>query len=306
MKKFIVRVAVFAGLAVIVTTGVAAGVYFIQSTASFKLPAGKRVLAVGDSHVECAVDDGIFSSAVNVAQSANSYLYSYLVIRRFLQENAHLDTVLLSFHDAVSRAGIDKRWIFDERSMIYKIPLHFSLMDRDDLAVFSRDKVQLVKAVLSLPYRIMPGFATRRGHFSYRDLNIGSYQKLDRDKLQEHIARGGEEGGRDTTISLYQKEYLLKIVELCRSRGVELILVNTPVYKPEVYGNLDRLTDYYNRYLPGVKYMDYSGFPLDDSCRGDIEHLNYKGARVFSRYLREHLAGDVRAKYDVVSRPDVP
>ncbi|MDR2414458.1 MAG: hypothetical protein LBD64_05695, partial [Odoribacteraceae bacterium] len=97
----------------------------------------------------------------------------------------------------------------------------------------------------------------------------------------------------DTTISLLQKEYLLKIVDLCRSRNVELILINTPTYKPEKYGNLDKLRAYYNTYLPGVKYMDYSAFPLPDSCYGDISHLNYKGAEVFSKYLQENFTRDL-------------
>jgi hypothetical protein len=75
-----------------------------------------------------------------------------------------------------------------------------------------------------------------------------------------------------------------------------LILINTPVYKPEIYESIDKLNDFYDTYLSGVKYLDYSAFPLPDSCYGDIGHLNYKGAQIFSKYLQENLNVDVRSK----------
>ncbi|MDR0427925.1 MAG: hypothetical protein LBH12_04905, partial [Dysgonamonadaceae bacterium] len=97
-----------------------------------------------------------------------------------------------------------------------------------------------------------------------------------------------------TTISAYQKAYLLKIAELCKSRDVELILLNVPMYKPEVYGDNELANDFHDAYLSDVKYMDYSAFTLPDSCYRDIGHLNYRGARIFSQYLQERFSADVK------------
>jgi hypothetical protein len=43
-----------------------------------------------------------------------------------------------------------------------------------------------------------------------------------------------------------------------------------------------------------VKLIDYTTMYLPDSCYADIEHLNYRGAEVFSSYLKKHLASDLK------------
>jgi hypothetical protein len=53
--------------------------------------------------------------------------------------------------------------------------------------------------------------------------------------------------------------------------------------------------EFRDTYLPGIKYVDYSAFPLPDSCYGDAVHLNYKGAEIFSKYLQENFVKDVAA-----------
>jgi hypothetical protein len=127
-------------------------------------------------------------------------------------------------------------------------------------------------------------------------LGIGAYFKLDRNKLQEDITMLNEKRTEKekANLSLYQSEYLLKTVNLCKSENVELLLINTPIYKPEIYGDIDKLNEFYNTYFSEVKYLDYSAFPLPDFCYGDIGHLNYKGAEIFSKYLQENFSMDVK------------
>jgi hypothetical protein len=131
------------------------------------------------------------------------------------------------------------------------------------------------------------------GNVSYTDIEAGRYWKLSRDKLQEDIARSDEHVITRIGFSPYPRKYLLKIADLCKSKDVTLILINVPIYKPEIYGNTDDVDAFFNTYLQGTIYADYSAFSLPDSCRGDIGHLNYKGAELFSQYLQEHLSTDV-------------
>jgi hypothetical protein len=248
----------------------------------------------GDSHTECAIDESIYERAVNVSQSGTAYLYSYCKVKRFLSENKHIDTVFLSFHYSVLAFNVDSSWIFDESSIKNAIPRFLTLLDKDDIAIFT--KKEFSRAALFLPYRLVFKFIIKKGRISYKDLDIGGYVKLDRDKLQEDIAYwNNAQAEAETGIAFYQKEYLLKIVDLCKSRNVKLILINPPTYKPEVYGSIDKLNEYYDTYLSGTTYMDYSAFPLPDSCYGDIGHLNYKGAKIFSTYLQENF--DVEAPF---------
>jgi hypothetical protein len=294
MKKFITKFLVFAFIATITVVISFGGMYYIQSQASFKLPPNKNILIVGDSHNEDAINDDIFSRAVNVAQGGTAYLYSYCKIRKFLNENKHIDTILLSFH-SVSLIG--DGGIFREENMADRIPCYLTLFDKDDISVFLHKKRTLISAVFNLPYKLAFKFIIRKGSISYKDLGIGEYYKLDRYKLQEDIARNkNKPTTQETDIVSYQKEYLLKTVDLCKSKNVELILINPPTYKPKIYGKIDKVNDYYTTYFSGIKYLDYSAFPLADSCYADIGHLNYKGAEIFSKYLQENFNRDINAK----------
>jgi hypothetical protein len=261
MKKFITEITKFASVTAIVFIAVLTGIYFIQSKASFEIPPDKHILIIGDSHTECAINDEIYTSAVNVSQSASAYLYSYCKLKKFLRENDHIDTVFISFHYAPL---IIDRWIFDEYHMNEKITSHLTLLDKEDIAIFKNEKIAFIKAIFNTilhpPHRIVFKFVINGGRISYKDLRIGGYLKCDIHKLQETIALHTE--NRRTDISFYQKEYLMKISDLCKFKNVKLILINSPTYKPEIYGNIDKLNDYYNTYLSGIKYMDYSAFPL--------------------------------------------
>jgi hypothetical protein len=294
MKKFIYNITVLSFIVTIIVPAIGGGIYFIQSKASFKIPLDKHILVIGDSHTEDAIDDNIYSCAENVSQGGTAYLYSYCKLKKFLNENQHIDTVLLSFHYSPLMA--DNIWIFDELHLMNKVPKHLTLFDNEDIAILTNDMTMFVQALLNAPFRTLFKFIAKKGNISYRDLDIGRYVKLDRNKLKEDIARYNKRTERSMDISLYQNEYLLKIVNLCKSKNVELILINSPIYKPEIYGYIDKLNDYHNTYLGDIIYMDYSSFPLDDACYGDIGHLNYKGAEIFSTYLRDNFGRDLQLK----------
>jgi hypothetical protein len=210
-------------------------------------------------------------------------LYTYAKLKRFLDENAHIDTVMLSFHYSTLE---EDDWVWEESYVMYKIPSYLTLLGREEIGVFARKKMSLLKSVFHPPLTLPLKFIKRGGHLSYKDLGIGGYQRSDRNKLQEDIALRQNNQTEKAGISFYQKEYLLKIAALCKSRNVELILINAPTYRPETYGSLDLLNEFRETYLPDVTYWDYSAFPLPDDAYGDIDHLNRKGAEIFSKYLQ--------------------
>ncbi|MDR0422049.1 MAG: hypothetical protein LBH72_03445 [Proteiniphilum sp.] len=288
MKKFITLSVVFAFITLTLTVSLVGGIYLIQSKVSFKLPEGKHILVLGNSRTEQSVDDRIFSRATNFSQGAEAYLYSYCKLRKFLAENEQVDTVLLSFRGRTVR--LDDEQFFSKMYMADKIPHYLTLLEREDIAVFSGEKASFIYAVLQSPFLFF------KEKIFNQASTIGAYFESHRNKLQVDIMRRNRKADRerDANISIYQKTYLLKIAELCKSKDVELILLNVPMYKPEVYGEKELSDDFHEAYMPDVKYMDYSSFPLPDSCYGDITHLNYRGARIFSQYLQERFSADVK------------
>jgi hypothetical protein len=276
MKTFLFQVSIF----MLIVVALVCGNLFLLSKTSFKIPPDKHIIVIGDSFTECAIDDAQIPHFLNISQSASAYLYSFCKLRKFFEENHHIDTVLLSFHYHGLTKESEDRWLFSDLFMNDKIPKTLLLFQRNELGIFPKT------AILQAAFKSISVFSFR---LRYESLNLGGHLHLDKNNLQTDIFPTST----DTVIGIYQKEYLLKIVELCRAKNVELILIATPTYKPDLYGELGKVYAFYNTYLQGIKYLDYSAFPLADSCYADIPHLNYKGAAIFSAYLRDNWAKDL-------------
>lgn len=263
-------------------------VYFMVSKASFDIPEDRNIIIVGDSHTECAIDDSIFLRSFNISQSGTAYLYSYVKLRKFLAENLQIDTVLVSFHGGSIQKPLDE-WIVGKRNIISTLPIYFSLLKAEELSIFIHNPT-FYSAFIKLPVKSVRAVLKYiiRHTLTYKDLYIGGYLKLNRDKLPQAIERQGNNTDAETGYSNYQLEYLLKIVDLCEERNIKLILFNAPTYNSKEYGNLRELQNFYNTYFAEIEYLDYSAFPLPDYGYGDIGHLNFKGAEIFSEYLEKN------------------
>ena len=112
--------------------------------------------------------------------------------------------------------------------------------------------------------------------------------------------------------------YLDRIVDLCRERGIELILVKSPCLYPAWYEAWDEWLEGYARekgveYINAIPLMDEMGIDLSaDTYDGGI-HLNVYGAEKYTRWLGEHLRERglledqrqdplIAARYDELSR----
>ncbi|MBQ0740337.1 hypothetical protein J9332_39270, partial [Aquimarina celericrescens] len=45
-----------------------------------------------------------------------------------------------------------------------------------------------------------------------------------------------------------------------------------------------------------IEYLDFSNFPLSNSKYGDLGHLNYKGAKIFSEWFASLLLNELLEK----------
>ncbi|MDR1472934.1 MAG: hypothetical protein LBS75_10485 [Synergistaceae bacterium] len=288
MKIFLWRLFKFFCLNITIVLVLVAAVYFILSGASFAIPEDRNILIIGDSHTECAIDDSIFTRSFNISHGGTAYLYSYVKLRKFLAENSHIDTVLLSFHGGATQKSRDEL-IIGDRYILGCIPNYSSLLHAEELSIFINNPT-FYSAVVKLPVKCIKPilkFITKHT-LTWKDLRIGGYFKLDRDRLQQEIKLTGNNTVVEIGYSDYQIDYLLKIIDLCNEKNVRLILFNAPTYDAPKYGNLQMLNDFYTAYCNGIRYLDYSNFILPDYAYGDIWHLNFKGAEIFSNYLESN------------------
>lgn len=98
----------------------------------------------------------------------------------------------------------------------------------------------------------------------------------------------------ESTINWEQVNYLDKIIDLCRERGVNLYFISIPVYSGHLVKEA-RYNEIHNFFTQkarneGITYIDFNldeecSLKSDSSMYMDASHLNGKGAEAFSEYL---------------------
>ena len=82
---------------------------------------------------------------------------------------------------------------------------------------------------------------------------------------------------------------LKDIISICKKKNIDLVFVHSPIWNiNQINFNKDRLSDLCTS--EGIRYLDLSNSPSfinKDDCFADVNHLNDKGARLFSTMIAE-------------------
>jgi hypothetical protein len=285
MKRFLINLALFMLVAVLLSAAVIGGTLAIARTASFKLPEDKTIVIVGASRVCNGIDDAIFSRAENASLESIPYIIECAVARRFIEHNPHLDKVILEFDaDSVNQVA-DLAALGDLTTYLSR---YFSLLNKNEFYDFFQNN-NFPSAFISIPFkhaRTIFSFFTGR-KLTYKDLYLGGYIKREGNYLPDE-SQSIEKSANPQIETPYQIKYILSLADLCKQNNVELVLLDTPIYKSEKYTDRTVVNYVYDKYFSDTKYLNFSDFPLPEDAYKDRAHLNGKGATIFSEYLESH------------------
>ena len=285
-KKFVRRVALFIILTMVVfllpcsffTIG-------LNQEHFYKMP-DRQVIFIGDSRIETSVNDTKSTQTINLAQSAESYLYSYIKLRKMLAINPQVKKVVLSFSDLNLHADMED-WYFRNQPLQFKVSNFLFLMPPGEIGLLLRNNFKTTLAgIVDYPKFKFDVYKNMKAGDKINTLGVGRYEpiyttlsKLPKPgELESKMAPG------KFTYSKHQLIYLDKIVALCRQYGVELIFLSTPLHHTFQTGS--RFSDSLHRSKYGaIQYLDYTSLAFPDSCFGDYEHLNYQGSQRFTDTL---------------------
>jgi hypothetical protein len=297
MKSFLLKITLF----LIITVSFAAGLVLLSEFAVrtresklLKVRDDVTIIFAGDSYVECSVNDHIVTNAVNIAQSGEAYLYSYSKIKALIEHNSQIKTVYIGFSFGDLLMEKEESWVFGSEFITEKIQFYnFLLGPSEKMLILKRDPIAYLSG---LTKSVNNNFQSFVKSYSSEDTNLstkkfGGYIHLVRDKLSldKELNLYKEQ---PVEKSLIQEKYLKMISELCRQNSVTLVLFSTPKYKSynaNIDENIRQIWLEVRNSLSQDSLADFSAFVLPDSCYGDLTHLNYKGADVFSKYLKETL-----------------
>jgi hypothetical protein len=249
---------------------------------------------LGDSHVANGVNDSLIPNSINLAEQGEAYLYSYAKLKAILKYNKQIRTIFLGFSfDNSLKKSRDDEWLFSDKYVLERNSKYNYLLGNQEKAlIFTRNPKSYSKGI---PDCVISNFRSIwKSYYTNSIFDFGGYKYSDRDKLKENIKlNDSAQNSHDKfEVGEYQVKYLALISDLCKQNHVKLILLNMPLH-----GILTKETNF-NKHNYGIlieelldkdSLLDLSKMHLHDSCFGDLAHLNYKGANIFSKFLKEKL-----------------
>lgn len=252
-----------------------------------KLPKGINKVFLGNSTVEYGVNDCLIPGSINFAQNAEPIDIMYAKLRLIQRFNPNVDTVFVELDDIVLFNN-------DIQSIISNA-IYFDAFDVDDwLNNMRYHTFDRFTKYFSHSYDIIklrPIFEHIYKSHDITNLGVGGYQRLYRDKLYEDIKRMEQSSLKNRTvndISESNRYYYRRIVEFCEEKNITVIFFNVPKHE-KLWGD-SVYREFWRDDLNDVKFIDCTRIQLSDSCYGDMSHLNYRGAEIFSNKFDEILS----------------
>ena len=140
MKKLIIKLLYFFFLTLAAVIVYFFSVYQASSyRTSFKLNQDTKYVIFGHSHAECDYNDSLINKFQNLAESGESYLYSYIKLKNVLIYNGQLDTVFIEFTNNNIGAAKDKElwsdkyinWRYPKYAPFFGLAEHFLLLTKN-------------------------------------------------------------------------------------------------------------------------------------------------------------------------------
>ncbi|MBJ7879146.1 hypothetical protein [Gelidibacter salicanalis] len=295
IKFFFFFIVIFIGLIAFVSISTS---FIERRYSNFKIENNTTSIVIGHSHPECAFNDSLIPNLKNLSQSGESYFYNYFKTKRVIMQNASINVVFVEFTNNQIDESMDD-WIWGDKFLSNSYPKYSSFMNADDnLVLFQNNPSAFINALsLSLKTKITKIFENKlkRSHIS------GGYLHLEK-KLTDSIIKNTERLKHEAIaaqkdISEANLSYLDALIEFCTANNKRVILIRSPQHeKYPGYENENKYVEILQTRYANIEYMDFSNFPLTNNEYADLDHLNYKGAKVFSEWFADLLSNGLLEK----------
>lgn len=247
---------------------------------------GTKTLIIGDSHTEKSLDPTMFDSTMNISQPGETIINSYWKLKHLLPISEVKTVVLAVSHHNLSK-NEDLKYLKEGWSLEFSRRL-YSIKNFTSSSHVDYNKENYAKVFLRRMF-LFP----RINHDSY----IGNYDNdktYSSDDYERAIHRHYyySKQHKFSGESKNTEMYLEKIIELCDDLEIRLIMVACPVHE-EYYKRIPRIIhrsyDLFKKDHSLDEIYDYSQYPLDEKCYLNSDHLNEKGANVFSEVIKKTI-----------------
>ena len=256
----------------------------------FTVPAHHSMAVIGHSHAECAYNDSLIPGLSNLAFSGETYFYSYHKAKLLLENNPQISTLFIECSNNQITEEMED-WTWSTNSLGKRLQEFGMFMPGSDhWYLWRHNPYGYMNAWSMLPSEYL-GFI-RNKEFAFFP-RTGAFRSLTREKTDSIVA--ARQANPDLQpihipFSDHNPKYLRKMIDLCKSKNCKVFLVRSPLHP--LYDRLINEEEFQRvvkEQFADVPFLDARHFPLHNSQFGDLEHLNGKGAREYSRFFQSVL-----------------
>lgn len=284
MKSFLKKISVIVLVLVVVSAIMIITAYATKKRIlRYNISQNSHIVFVGNSQFETAINDSMLVGASNVAKSAKQYMMMRIDIENLLDENSQIDTVFLVV-SPFSLREIDADRSYEDVTYLESITYYAPYMSIADYEELPNAKPFVKDLLFGGCLKYLVNSQLCGGYlFNTRDDMAADKKKHVRAKIDN--ANAVHNGNK---ITQHQLELISNI---CKKAGVKLIYLSTPNWDAKNVYNLKHFRKQVTQLQrsSGADYWDYVDYQLPDTCFSDMTHLNWRGARVFTSFLKKRL-----------------
>jgi len=281
MKKILGKGLVFS--AVVIALLIAFMLLLQYNTARnshFEIGKNYKMIILGNSLTECAFDDNLIPGLKNMSQGGESFVYTYLKLKKLHEANPQIKTVIVSYSNNHIGEKMEQLVLHKDNVRNY-FPKYAFLMGADEYKLFS-DKDILLLERLAMKNNFM--FLLKGGSY-LQDNNWGGYFFLDKSSKKGNM-RVTNVVQHPEFVSETNVNYLAKIVDYCKANGLKVYLIRTPLNLEKVIlNNEDKFLAIRNQRFPDAPLLDLVHFKLQPDQYTDNEHIDHTGAKKLSVFF---------------------
>ena len=261
---------------------------------NFEIDKKITTLILGHSHPEGAFNDSLVENTKNLGQSGELHFYTYLKLRKILEDNKNIKTVFLEFTNNEITEDMDK-WTRSEEQILYRLPKYAPVMKIDDYRyISSNNPIAFVKGLLMVIKNNLNFVLYRKNNFLVKQ-DWGRYYYNKRNHVDSLLI--DQKKKKQNPIKKFSNvnlEFIKKSINICENNKVNVYLIRSPFHKKYLgIQNELKFQEVLKTNFSDVPFLDFKDFPLQNEDYGDLDHLNYKGARKFSIFFNDLLQNKV-------------
>ena len=282
MKKFLISIMAFFVVAFVVLSATDFFLsYKIRSNAIFKIKETTSIIVLGSSHSACSFDDRYVDNLENFSRSGESYCYTYIKLKKMLEANPGIKTIIVEFSNPFIYDS--KEWLWSDKYIQYHYITFAPFFTFDDNKILF--KGHLKSLIGAYPFFIK--FAIKKvlkKEYEY------AYSYGGHESRNEIITKNVQPDFQEGEISRVNLVFLDKIVDYCMHSNVKLMFIRSPLHPDYIYWKNELQFQQIRESRYGnIPFLDFGNYYIDDEYFADYQHLNQKGSELFSKAINDTL-----------------